>query len=81
MKSCLITGATGLIGSNLINKLLNKYELYILTHNNFITLPKEICNINIDLSKEISFASLPAKIDIIIHLAQSVHFYMLQLYY
>lgn len=73
MKKILITGASGLIGSELIrNFISNGNKVYMLTHSTERIENAEI--ISIDLSKEWDENSLPKQIDAIYHLAQSEYF-------
>ena len=72
MKKILVTGASGLIGSNLIKNLSSEYQVYAITHNNKIS--RADFSLNIDLSKPFDNSELPKGIDTIIHLAQSKHY-------
>lgn len=65
MKTVLITGHNGFIGSHLVDKLKKKYNLIGISNND---LPSSITNIKKDIRK-ISVKDFPKKIDYIIHLA------------
>ena len=75
MKRCLVTGATGLIGSHLIPKLKD-WEVHIISHRKLPNTESEndIHHININFSEEWSTDELPESVDAIIHLAQSEHY-------
>jgi UDP-glucose 4-epimerase len=72
-KSCLITGATGLIGSYFIQEAINDCELFVITKNQANHLSKKVHQINADLSDSAFVSKLPSQIDAIVHLAQSNH--------
>ncbi|MEI8109568.1 MAG: NAD(P)-dependent oxidoreductase [Chitinophagia bacterium] len=74
MKKILISGANGLIGSHLVNRLSNdkEIELFLLSRNG-ITVPNGK-SIEVDFSKDWDVSVLPPGINIIIHLAQSENF-------
>lgn len=75
MKKILITGASGLIGSSVVDLLKNNYELFLISRKNE---NKFLGNANtnfiqVDLTDDFE-CLLPKKIDAIIHLAQSDNF-------
>lgn len=74
MKTVLITGSNGLIGSALLRQLTfeKEFELYCLGRNG--EDKDAVRFIVADLSKDWDEQVLPAKVDIIIHLAQSDKF-------
>ena len=73
-KKILITGATGLVGSHLLEALVGSdYEIFVITQSEKALLGN-ITRINIDLSNDWSICDLPNQMDIIIHLAQSENF-------
>jgi UDP-glucose 4-epimerase len=74
MKRCLITGATGLVGSHLMQMLLPEWEVFAVSRRRPNGLAKEVHHLPIDLSKEWSVADLPQTVDAVVHLAQSEHF-------
>ena len=75
LKTILITGGTGLIGTNLLKKLkLNKkYKIYIITREKKIESKKiqsrNIEYINQDLTSGIKTKIKNLKVDIVVHLA------------
>lgn len=71
-KRCLITGATGLIGSNLFDELEPSWEAIGLTQRDNPSGPAKY--IKADLSGEWNKNSLPASVDAVVHLAQSGRF-------
>lgn len=75
MSKILITGANGLLGRNLTNKLLAEgHEIYAVTKEAPKDPIKTVEYIPIDLSTNWSVKVLPQKIDKVIHLAQSKKF-------
>ena len=69
MSKILVTGSTGLVGSQLVKDLVeNKYEVYSCYHN---AKPKYGISIQMDISEEEEIIRVLEKIkpDIIIHLA------------
>jgi len=70
-----VTGATGLIGANLIQMLSSQHTIYAITRNaNNTSRFKNVEWICQDFSKEQSTDHFPEEIDAIIHLAQSENF-------
>lgn len=79
MKTCLLTGATGLIGSILIRKLLEeKWNVYALVRDwrkkRNLVMSNQCYYIDCDLSTCFESCSFPSQIDSIIHLAQENDF-------
>lgn len=76
MQKILLTGASGLIGKCLLTNLCKGNQVYALSRNRVLpeTDMNELHYISFDLSKTWDYQTLPQKIDIIIHLAQSEHF-------
>jgi len=72
MSRILITGATGFIGSNLIEVLKGRNELILLSRRrpDFVS-DSSFEWFEIDLSEPFIFSNLPDKVDVFIHLAQS----------
>jgi len=71
-KICVITGATGLIGTALIDALLPDYELHGIART-----PAARADINwhaLDLATDCKFDTLPRQIDSVVYLAQSEYF-------
>jgi nucleoside-diphosphate-sugar epimerase len=73
LTNILITGAGGLLGSHLI-PLLAKTSQVFATSRTGRTADGEARTIPLDLSREIDFAALPARVDAVIYLAQSSRF-------
>lgn len=69
MKTCLVTGSNGLVGSFLLKELEGE-PVYVLAKNSHPSLN----SIAGDLTDEAFPSKLPKKIDAVIHLAQSNHF-------
>jgi UDP-glucose 4-epimerase len=65
----LVTGANGLVGSNLLPLLMQNHTLYTISRS-----LKGTNNIPIDLSEDWNTINLPSNIDAIVHLAQSENF-------
>ena len=75
MKKCLVSGIGGLIGSSLVNLLLEDYFVYGVSREK--SAFEERANfepLQIDFSSDWKVSDLPQDIDIVIHLAQSEHF-------
>lgn len=66
----LVTGASGFIGSHLISRLAASHEVYALVRNR-VDMGDCAAPIQMDLSKPINPGKLPAKIDVVAHLAQA----------
>jgi nucleoside-diphosphate-sugar epimerase len=69
-RKILLTGASGLLGSNLARRLAEKVDLVALG----IRPIDGIANIAADLSDELDVSRLPKRVDAIIYLAQSRRF-------
>ena len=74
LKKILITGANGLIGYELLKQLSENNIVYALSRSKPDIKNDNIHYIQFDFSKEWNASSLPEKIDVIYHLAQSEHF-------
>lgn len=70
-KKILISGASGLVGSNLINHLCNTHDVYALVKSLPNEINKKITYFEINLEDPKILSSLPKTMDIIVHLAQS----------
>jgi nucleoside-diphosphate-sugar epimerase len=70
-KRILVTGATGLVGSHLLSTLCKEYELYALVRSVPDTRHAQVTYYEFDLAKGSLPATLPDKVDAVIHLAQS----------
>jgi UDP-glucose 4-epimerase len=77
MKTCLVTGARGHIGSHLVQNLATDYPVHAVTRSlrtNDVA-PKNINYIPIDFSQHWGTDQLPdGPLDALVHLAQSEHF-------
>jgi UDP-glucose 4-epimerase len=74
MSNILITGASGLLGSSLVEKLsAESHDLYCISRKNKF-LSNNIHPISVDLSSDFDIQKLPNEVDVIYHLAQSDHF-------
>lgn len=74
MESCLITGATGLVGSYLIREIADEYELFVVSRSRLNGLSSKVHQIQADLGTSTFVSCLPNQIDAIVHLAQSNHY-------
>jgi len=74
MQKIIITGASGLVGSHLIPLLAKTCEIHALSRRKPSTSARNIKYYNIDLSGEVDYPQLPAKVDAIVYLAQSDNF-------
>lgn len=75
MKNCLMTGVSGLIGSNLTNILDSEYNIYgIIRSKKFLNKTEKFTPVYADIADEINFSDMPDTIDAVIHLAQSSNF-------
>lgn len=72
MARVLITGATGMIGTHLTEKLADKHEVFSLGRRASVVV--SIKHVNCDLARNRLPQGLPDNIDTVIHLAQSAHF-------
>lgn len=74
MKKVLITGASGLIGYDVIQKIQDGRDIYATSRDNRDLSFRNTQIIHCDLNKKLDSSILPKKVDAIIHLAQSEHF-------
>ena len=73
-RKILITGATGLVGSYLLDTLKDSdHEIYVISQSEK-PFRDNITPIKIDLAKEWDYRDLPKQMDVIVHLAQSENF-------
>ncbi len=72
MKRCIITGASGLIGSRLVAALAQDWELHAVGRRKPTAANVEWHRM--DLSVGVDATRLPAHADAVVHLAQSEHF-------
>ena len=73
-KKCLVTGASGLIGTCLVELASENFDIYALTRRPMFFRGGKVKNIVGDLSLPGVCEALPEKIDTVVHLAQSAHF-------
>ena len=76
MKTCVVTGTTGLIGSALATELSHRGEVIGVSRGNPVWPDGlgKYQHINLDMSGEWDTRSLPDRTDAVIHLAQSDHY-------
>jgi nucleoside-diphosphate-sugar epimerase len=68
----LVTGAAGLIGTHMVRRLAEKYEIHALDRHRAGELPGERVHWVVqDLAQPLDHSKLPREIDAVIHLAQS----------
>ena len=70
----LISGADGLLGYSLIEKLASRHDLHAIVRPGSTRPRHDIKYYEIDLSDKFEVSILPKKVDVIIHLAQSIHY-------
>lgn len=70
----LVTGANGLIGHELINRLVQHHEVYALSRSALSISSPNLHHLTLDLTQLNNFNQLPDNVDVIYHLAQSKHF-------
>jgi nucleoside-diphosphate-sugar epimerase len=75
MRRCVVTGASGLIGSNLVERLRARWEVHALSRR---PPPdgarRDVIWHEMDLNEKPDLHSLPGSVDALIYLAQSEHF-------
>lgn len=76
MKKCLVTGATGLIGTRLLTELSDEWEIYALarTAPGAAQARANLHHLPVNFAACWPHEVLPAQVDAVIHLAQSEHF-------
>jgi len=72
MKSILVTGATGLIGSHLMRAIRENYTVFAISRSKPVDGAAR--TFAVDLARDWDAAALPERIDAVIHLAQSEHY-------
>ena len=75
MKTCVITGGTGLVGTHLVPSLSKGWKVYVASRRERHF--KELAHgrhIPMDFSKKLEKRPLPDAVDAVIHLVQSEHF-------
>lgn len=74
MMKILITGASGLLGSQAVSQLVGKHEIHAVVRRAPAEAVSNVKYYVLDFSKNDSLDELPSKIDVVIHLAQSSRF-------
>jgi nucleoside-diphosphate-sugar epimerase len=70
----LITGGTGFVGRNLIARLAPKHDIVTLVRRRpSVALPGNVAVQIVDLAQRLDFGLLPARTDVIVHLAIAEH--------
>ncbi|OAI49740.1 hypothetical protein AYO43_02840 [Nitrospira sp. SCGC AG-212-E16] len=75
MKRCLVTGASGLIGSHLLQALTPEWEIHAIARRG-VPGPASAGIVwhDVDVSRALDVHELPLHVDAVIYLAQSEHF-------
>jgi nucleoside-diphosphate-sugar epimerase len=73
-RTLVVTGANGLLGRALLGSLTDCYDIRAVVHTAPLDPVPKVRYHVVDLSSEWNFDELPAKADIIVHLAQSAQF-------
>ncbi len=74
MDKILITGASGLIGHEVIEALQGRWAIYTVSRRPNEHLSQNTRMVHCDLAEGCDFSSFPKHIDAVVHLAQSDHF-------
>lgn len=74
VRKCIITGASGLIGTQVLEVLRDEWKVFSVTRRKAGKQNRNIEFIKLDLSRKWSADVLPRKVDAVIYLAQSGHF-------
>lgn len=74
MNKVVVTGATGLMGSNLLTLLAKKFEVHAISRSHRNPEIENVKWYNADLSSDIHISALPKKIETVVYLAQSANF-------
>lgn len=74
MKTCLVTGATGLIGERVLQDLSRDWEIYALTRTAPAHAQAHLHYLPVNFADCWPQDLLPPQVDAVIHLAQSEHF-------
>jgi UDP-glucose 4-epimerase len=70
----LVTGATGLLGRDLVRRLAAQHDVHVIARHKPEDAAPGIRYHQIDLATDWCATRLPARVDRVIHLAQSAHF-------
>jgi len=73
-KTCIVTGATGMIGRELIKILKKEWNIYSLGTNRNFDFDRNVKKICVDFNSDWDADTLPKQVDAVIHLAQSEHY-------
>ncbi len=71
MRSCLVTGASGLIGRHLAHALASSWEVHTLDKDPLAASLPEVHQHQVDLTSPALADALPSRIDAVVHLAQA----------
>jgi UDP-glucose 4-epimerase len=71
MRRVLITGSSGHLGSAVLKRLRNHYEVHVIVRSKPPFQADNVVYHEIDLSRDWSITALPPRMDVILHLAQS----------
>ena len=74
MRKIIVIGASGLIGSHVVNLLSQADEVHALSRSKIESSSRNLIWHEVDLSGEVNYANLPQDADALIYLAQSDHF-------
>ncbi|NJL55587.1 NAD-dependent epimerase/dehydratase family protein [bacterium] len=74
MVRVLVTGATGFIGSHLVEAIRDRHEVFALVRRRPAQPLAGIHWIEQDLAHPLDYSRLPKQLDSIVHLAQSRHY-------
>lgn len=74
MRKIIVIGASGLIGSHVVNLLSQVDEVHALSRSKIESFSRNLIWHEVDLSGEVNYAYLPQDADALIYLAQSDHF-------
>ena len=74
MKKIIVTGASGLIGSHLVELLSRHNEVHALSRSPLKTVNANVIWHKVDFASEVDYSSIPQDAEAFIYLAQSDHF-------
>jgi nucleoside-diphosphate-sugar epimerase len=76
MKKYVVTGASGLIGSNLLREFNSEARIFAVCRKSPLKgkTPRNVKHLAFDFRKEFDLKLMPANVDGVIHLAQSEHY-------
>jgi nucleoside-diphosphate-sugar epimerase len=74
VRKIIVIGASGLIGSHVVNLLSQADEVHALSRSKIESSSRNLIWHEVDLSGEVNYANLPQDADALIYLAQSDHF-------